>query len=70
MAAKKVKLGHDGVQERFDRISGLMGFGENVAMNMEDKEAMLAGAQDQWEKSKGHRANQVGNFNKTAIAVA
>lgn len=30
---------------------------------------MMEMAQDQWEKSKGHRANELGNFNRAAVAV-
>lgn len=71
MADGKCAIGHDGFEERFERmqkIARLRLFGENVAYcyNYEDPIAIFV---DGWMESEGHRENILGNFKKTGIGL-
>lgn len=69
MATKKIRPGHDGFDERMDKllkeIKGTNATAENVAYGARDAERVV----EMWLDSKGHRKNIEGDYNLTGIAV-
>ncbi len=70
MAKGKTGFGHDGFQERVDAVSRKSGpvsaAAENVAYGQLDAEQVVKG----WIKSKMHRKNMLGNYNRIGIGTA
>ncbi len=69
MANKTVDFGHDGFDERTDRIWENVASGaiaENVAYNYTGAREAV----DQWINSAGHKANMLGNYTVTGIGIA
>ncbi len=69
MAIKKTAFGHDGFEERIDKISKsagrMMAAAENVAYGELTAKEVVKG----WINSPGHRKNIEGNYTLTGIAV-
>jgi uncharacterized protein YkwD len=69
MALKKTAFGHDGFEDRIQRISKSTGVikaaAENVAYGKLSAEEVVAG----WINSPGHKKNIEGNFTQTGIGV-
>lgn len=67
-----LKLSHDGFRDRFalaqEKIPGLNGFGENVAMNL-PQEDVVADTVKNWMNSPVHRANILKDNNLTGVGV-
>jgi uncharacterized protein YkwD len=70
MARGKTGFGHSGFKERVNAVSGASGrvsaAAENVAYGQQDAESVVKG----WIRSKQHRKNMLGNYNKIGIGVA
>lgn len=70
MASGKVDFGHDGFEERVDRltakIKNIQGASENVAYGSRTAERVV----DMWLHSPGHRKNIEGSFTTTGIGIA
>lgn len=70
MASGKVDFGHDGFEERVDRlttkIKNIRGAAENVAYGSRTAERVV----DMWLHSPGHRKNIEGSFTTTGIGIA
>lgn len=70
MAKKVCPFGHSGWDKRFANIRrnvpNSMQAGENVAYGYKDIESVVKG----WMNSSGHRANILGHYNLTGIAIA
>lgn len=70
MAKKVCPFGHTGWDKRFARIRqnvpNSMQAGENVAYGYKDIDSVVKG----WINSSGHRANILGRYNLTGIAIA
>jgi uncharacterized protein YkwD len=69
MAEKKVAVGHDGFNQRADKLERLLDYNnscsENVAMGYLNAETVVKG----WIASAVHQKNIVGNYSKTGIGV-
>ncbi len=70
MATGKVEFGHDGYDERMDRLTRKIkkstGSAENVAYGPHTAEAVV----QSWLESPGHRKNIEGDYNLTGIGIA
>lgn len=70
MANKSVAFGHDGFEERSERLSkklsGVGATAENVAYVGRDAERVVK----MWLNSAGHKKNIIGNYNYTGIGIA
>lgn len=70
MAKKVCPFGHSGWDKRFvsirRNVPNTMQAGENVAYGYKDIESVVKG----WMNSSGHRANILGHYNLTGIAIA
>lgn len=70
MAKGKTAFGHDGFKERVDAVSRKSGpvsaAAENVAYGQLDAEQVVKG----WIKSKVHRKNMLGDYNRIGIGAA
>lgn len=70
MANHVYAFGHIGFDKRFAKIRQILPntlqASENVAYGYKSIEAVVTG----WEHSPGHRANILGSFNQTGIAIA
>ncbi len=70
MAAKKIPFGHDGFDERMDKLSkqikSVSAWAENVANGPDDAKDVV----DMWLHSPGHKKNIEGNYNLTGIGIA
>lgn len=70
MARHVVPFGHDGFEERMQKLRKIFpnfsGGAENVAYNYQTA-AVVA---DGWMHSAGHRKNILGNYNATCVATA
>lgn len=70
MAKGKTGFGHSGFQERVNVVSRRSGrvsaAAENVAYGQQDAASVVKG----WIRSKQHRRNMLGNYNKIGIGVA
>ncbi|CRX39147.1 CAP domain-containing protein [Estrella lausannensis] len=72
MASGTVAFSHDGFKQRFKAVKSqekVKSFAENVAFNQNAKSPSRTAVQG-WIKSAGHHQNIVGDYNRTAIAVA
>jgi uncharacterized protein YkwD len=70
MASGKMKLGHDGFDERVDGLKiSYSSAAENVAWNYNHPDPAVEALQD-WIKSTGHRKNMEGDFKLTGIGIA
>lgn len=71
MADKKVDFGHDGFDDRFDKVKhlGVRKFGENVAYSYNVKNPLQT-AVTGWMNSKGHRENILNDFSETGMGIA
>jgi uncharacterized protein YkwD len=72
MATGQRSFGHDGFQERVQVISTVIpvkGAAENVAYNVgySDPATVVVNG---WLNSPGHKANIMGNYNRTGVGVA
>jgi uncharacterized protein YkwD len=68
MANNIVPFGHEGFNERANRIwvnVGTGGVAENVAYNSNGAEQVF----DQWKNSSGHNKNMLGDYNLTGIGI-
>lgn len=70
MAHHTIPVGHEGFQKRFstirNNINGVNQAAENVASGYRNIDAVVEG----WIQSPGHRANILGSYNLTGIAIA
>lgn len=70
MASHRVPTGHNGYEQRFDQIHKKIPHtyqtAENVASGYKDIDTVING----WIHSPGHRANILGPYNLTGIAIA
>lgn len=71
MASGRTGFGHEGFEERVNRITQKLGgrvagAAENVAYGNLDAEGVVNG----WIKSPGHRRNMLGNYNLIGIGAA
>ena len=72
MASAKIKLSHEGFNERMMRIKKKIDFlrgAENVAFNEGVKDPARK-VVETWLKSSGHRANIEGGYDLTGVGVA
>lgn len=69
MALNKTPFGHDGFEERIDKISAtagrMMAAAENVALGELTAKEVVKG----WINSAGHRKNIEGNYTLTGVGV-
>ena len=69
MAEGKVPVGHDGFQNRMNKVPFFVrSFSENVAFNAGMADAIETAVHG-WINSPGHRRNMLGNSNICGIAV-
>lgn len=70
MATNRVPFGHEGFNDRFDRLAkaipGATSMAENVEYTTGDAEHVV----DHWIHSPMHRKNMEGNFTLTGIGIA
>lgn len=72
IASGAVPFSHDGFKKRFKAVKTkekVKSFAENVAFNQNAKSPAHTAVKG-WLKSAGHHLNIVGDYNRTAIAVA
>src|SRR5215207_1552468 len=73
MATGRAGVGHQGVDERRDRLLRVISFkkfAENVGENSYALSHTVHEAVEGWLKSSGHRQNIEGDFNLTGIGIA
>lgn len=72
MASHEIKLGHDGFQDRWNRIKKIrpdaIRSGENCGLNYGKTDPIQAMI-DGWIASDGHRANLLGDYNHVGIVL-
>lgn len=69
MASEEVDFGHDGFDNRFEKLIGFFGSGgaaENVAKGQTSAQQVV----NDWVNSEGHRKNIEGDYRITAIGIA
>lgn len=70
MATNKVPFGHEGFNDRFDRLAKAIPGATSMAENVEYTTGDAAHVVDNWVHSPMHRKNMEGNYNLTGIGVA
>ncbi|NDC40298.1 MAG: CAP domain-containing protein [Chitinophagia bacterium] len=70
MASKKVAFGHDGFDERSDRVMNKLKNADAAAENVAYGPANAERIVDMWLHSPGHKKNIEGDFNLTGIGMA
>ena len=68
MAAGQTAFGHDGFQQRSDRLLRQLG-GSGIAENVAQGQRSALEVVSSWLQSRGHRRNIEGDYNLTGIAV-
>jgi uncharacterized protein YkwD len=70
MAAKKTSFGHDGFDDRIDRLNKQIKYSSGSAENVAFGPVTAQKAVALWLKSDGHRKNIEGDFNLTGLGIA
>lgn len=70
MASNKVPFGHEGFNDRFDRLAKAIPGATSMAENVEYSSGNAAHVVDNWAHSPMHRKNMEGNYTLTGIGIA
>jgi len=70
MATNRVPFGHEGFNDRFDRLARVIPNATSMAENVEYTTGDAEHVVDNWIHSPMHRKNMEGNYNLTGIGIA
>jgi uncharacterized protein YkwD len=70
MATKKISFGHDGFNERMDKLAKQLPPSYSYAENVAEGATTAKEVVDQWLHSPGHKKNIEGDYNVTGIGIA